>query len=177
MPVTHWSVDRPQPQTEGILHPCASLSGKGPCSIAGKTSPQILDLEVEFEGWDDLIKVNEPSPSTLPGMGLESPSSYFINHPVENGYILVGPNTNQLGTQLDVLSCLSRPSQNEYLNPNGPNTNDVVIKPILNPLGNNPLGDAFNPSQNSLQANSRPKIHPNQRHTQNYRFLSKCSLW
>ena len=83
----------------------------------------------------------------------------------------------QLGTQLDVLSCLSRPSQNEYLNPNGPNTNDVVIKPILNPLGNNPVGDAFNPSQNSLQANSRPKIHPNQRHTQNHRFLSKCSLW
>ena len=47
---------------------------------------------MEFEGWDDLIKVNEPSPSTLPGMGLESPSSYFINHPVENGYMLVGPN-------------------------------------------------------------------------------------
>ena len=144
-------------------------------SDVGKTSPQILDLEV-VEGWDDLIKVNEPSSSTLPGMGLESPSSYFIKL-VENGHILVGSNTNQLGTQLDVLSCLSCPSQNEYLNSNGPNTNDVVIKPILNPLGNNPLGDAFNPSQNSLQANSRPKLHPNQRHMQNYRFLSKCSLW
>lgn len=112
---------------------------------------------LEVEGWDDLIKVNEPSSSTLPGMGLESPSSYFIN-PVENGHILVGSNTNQLGTQLDVLSCLSRPSQNEYLNPNGPKTNDVVIKPILNPLGNNPLGDAFNPSQNSSESKAHAEL-------------------